>query len=229
MKPEEIGRNRIDPERALVLHYADPAASNALEALFGLDDSLAGILRTTREPMVGQMRLTWWHEALSRLDTDEPPAEPVLQALARHVVGRGVTGARLAGLVEGWEELLEPGHLVDDAITRHAALRGGSLFELAGALVGAAPSDPLRAAGEGWAMADLARHLSDRLAAERVAAQAAAPLAIATRSRWSRPARPLGALAHLARMNLDVPLDRPLPAGAPGRVARLAWHRLTGR
>ncbi|MFA6115005.1 MAG: squalene/phytoene synthase family protein [Sphingomonas sp.] len=222
---EERGR---DPERGLALAYAPRATLPAISALFALDDSLASVLRTTREPMVGQMRLTWWHEALTRLDTAPPPAEPVLQALALHVVPNGVSGARLAWMIEGWEELLEP-ELNDDAVARHAARRGGKLFEMAGLLLGATQTDPLTAAGEGWALADLARHLSDRALAARVLARAAAPIARATRVRWSRAARPLGALAHIARLNLAVPLDQPVPAGAPGRVARLLLHRLTGR
>src|SRR4051812_35867714 len=115
-----------DPERGLALSYAPHAALPGLAALFALDDSLGSILRTTRAPMVGQMRLTWWHEALTRLDTAPPPAEPVLQALARDVVPHGVSGARLAWMIEGWEELLEP-ELSDDAIARHAARRGGKL------------------------------------------------------------------------------------------------------
>jgi phytoene synthase len=199
-----------------------------VSALFALDESLARILRTTREPMVGQMRLTWWHEALNRLDTAPPPAEPVLQALAREVVPRGVAGARLAAMIDGWEELLEA-EIDGDAIGRHAAGRGGRLFEIAGELLGAAPTDPLASAGSGWALADLARHLSDPPAAERALALAAPPLTQASAARWSRAARPLGALAHIARMNLSVPLDQPLPIGAPGRVARLLLHRLTGR
>ena len=217
-----------DPERALALGYAPPAALSGMEALFALDDSLASILRTTREPMVGQMRLTWWHEALTGLDSAPPPAEPVLQALALHVVPQGVSGTRLAWMVEGWEELIEP-ELGDDAIARHAARRGGKLFEMAGVLLGAVETDPLVAAGEGWALADLARHLSDRTTADHVLARAVAPLAQATRRKWSRQARPLGALAHLARLNLAVPFDQPVPTGAPRRVARLLLHRLTGR
>ena len=218
----------IDPERSLAMSYSPQSRRRALAALFALDDSLAAILRTTREPMVGQMRLTWWHEALTRLDTASPPAEPVLQALARDVVPNGVSGARLAWMIEGWEELLEP-ELDDEAIARHAARRGGKLFEMAGLLLGAAETDPLIAAGEGWALADLARHLSDRATADHVLARAAPPLAQATRRTWSRQARPLGALAHIARLNLDIPFDQPIPTGAPRRVARLLLHRLTGR
>lgn len=218
-----------DSEWELALHYAPRAAVPGMVALFGLDALLAQILRTTREPMVGQMRLTWWHEALTRLDNAPPPAEPILQALARDVIPHGITGERLASMIEGWEELLEAPPLGDEAIARHAALRGGTLFEMAGVLLGARASDPLAAAGEGWALADLARHLRDRPNAERALARAAAPLAQARRRHWSRQARLLGALAHLARLNLAVPLDQPVPAGAPHRVARILLHRITGR
>ncbi|RYD27134.1 MAG: hypothetical protein EOP89_05470, partial [Lysobacteraceae bacterium] len=54
----------------------------AVEAVLALDRALGQILRTTREPMIGQMRLTWWHGALSDLDDKAPPAQPVLQGLA---------------------------------------------------------------------------------------------------------------------------------------------------
>lgn len=218
-----------DPEFELALHYAPPFASGAVRALFALDAALAGILRTTREPIVGQMRLTWWHEALTRLDSAPPPAEPVLQALAQHVLPHGISGARLAGMIDGWEALLDAEALEDAAIARYADARGGALFAMAGEVLGARDSDPVVPAGRGWALADLARHLSDRSVAARVLELATAPLAEAGRARWSRAARPLGALARIARMNLAVPLDTPLPIGAPRRVARLLLHRLWGR
>ena len=67
-----------DPERALALSYAPGAARDGMAALFALDDQLAGVVRTTRDPMVGQLRLTWWHEALAALDTAPPPAQAVV-------------------------------------------------------------------------------------------------------------------------------------------------------
>ncbi|MEO8374380.1 MAG: squalene/phytoene synthase family protein [Sphingomonas bacterium] len=218
-----------DPESQLALHYAPAFASGAIHALFALDAALAQVLRTTREPMVGQMRLTWWHEALTRLDSAPPAAEPVLQALAQHVLPHGISGARLAGLIDGWEELLDGETPDDAAIIRHADARGGALFAIAGEVLGARDTDPVVQAGRGWALADLGRHLSDRSVAERVLALAAASLAQAGQVRWSRPARPLGALAQIARMNLTVSLDQPLPIGAPRRVGRLLLHRLWGR
>ncbi len=216
-----------DPERALILAYAPPVSRAALAALLALDDALALLLRTTSQPAVGQLRLAWWREALAKLDTAPAPAEPVLRGLAAEVLPRGVTGASLVPIVHGWEVLVEEESLDGLALARFAAGRG-SLFVAAGAALGAS-GDPLAVAGEGWALADLARHLGDGDEASAARAASQPRFAEALAARWSRNGRALGALAHRARMDLDVPADMPLPIGAPKRVARLLWHRLSGR
>lgn len=218
----------VDPERALALAYAPKRWQGGLAALLALDATLGQILRTTREPLVGQMRLTWWHEALVALDHAPPPAQPVLQALAAEVVPHGVTGAMLAGMVDGWEVLLDPDPLTRLALENYAKARGGTVFALAGRLLGASGQDPVLLAGQGWALADLARHSRDT-AALLPGEMAAAALAEAMRQRWSPAARALGALAHIARMDMALPPTVPAPVGAPRRVIRLAWHRFTGR
>ncbi|MFC3580217.1 squalene/phytoene synthase family protein [Sphingomonas hylomeconis] len=217
-----------DPERALALSYARADVRAGVAALFALDDLLGRILRTTREPMIGQMRLTWWHEALGKLDAEDAPAEPVLQALARHVLPRGVSGTRLAGMIDAWEVLLD-GEAPDAGVLDAFAQRGVILFGAAGTVLGAVPGDPVAPAGRGWALADLARHVSDAAVAARARGLAAAPLEAATAVRWSRGARTLGALAHLARLDLAAPAGAPIRPAAPARVWRLLRHRLTGR
>ncbi|MGA1797304.1 squalene/phytoene synthase family protein [Sphingomonas sp. 4RDLI-65] len=210
-------------ERRLALRYAPSAAYPALEALFALDDTLAAILRTTREPLVGQMRLTWWYEALGRLDEAPAPAEPVLAALQALVLPGGVTGTMLASLTDGWEALLEP-VLGDAAIDTFARDRGGRLFEFAGMLLGVA--DPrIAMAGKGWALADLSQRLSDADARTSAATRGATLLDDALRGRWPQHARALGAMALAARFDVAVPLT---PPGSPKRVGRLLLHRLTG-
>lgn len=166
------------------------------------------------------MRLAWWREALQRLDTAPPPGEPVLQALAAAVLPHGVTGAALSEMVDGWEPLL--GNLALPAIGDHARLRGRALFETAGRLVAAAPGDPIAAAGEGWALVDLADNLSDAGLATAARDQAAAALGSIMGPRWSRNGRALGALALIARARLG----GAMPATF---VFRLARFRLTGR
>jgi len=207
------------PERALALGYAPQGARGGVAALFALDATLAHITRTTRDPLVAQMRLTWWYEALVALDTAAPPAQPILRALAAEVLPRGVTGAALAGMVDGWEALLD----AEIELSPHAAARGATLFAAAGTGLGL--SRDLSRVGEGWALADLALTSPDAALAARARTEAVPLLDAAMRARWPGEGRALGALALVARMDLA----GTSPPGAPQRVARLAWHRLTGR
>ncbi len=208
-----------DPLRDLALGYAPPGRRAGLDALFALDGALGQVLRTTREPMVGQMRLAWWREALAALDYAPAPAEPVLQALAADVLPGGVGGRELALLVDGWEPLL--GELDQKAMEQHARWRGTHLFELAGRVLGTGQDDPLADAGRAWALDDLARHLGDPMLATLARDRSVEPGERATGTRWSRAGRPLGALAIIARRGLG-------PEGAL-LVLRLAWFRLSGR
>lgn len=209
-----------DPLRDLAFSYAPKQARAGLEALFALDDALGQVLRTTREPMVGQMRLAWWREALVALDDAPPPGEPVLQGLAAHVLPAGISGEELARMIEGWEVLL--GEF--DAMTpgAHATLRGAILFRLAGRVLRVSPDDPVREAGEIWALADLSRHLNDAAVVATVRAELKTLTATPSRTRWSRNGRALGALAL-------IPQGDASGTGAKAMVFRLLRHRLTGR
>lgn len=208
------------PERALALAAAPARHRAGLAALLALDDRLGAILRTTREPLVGQMRLTWWHEALVALDTAPAPAEPVLAAVAAEVLPGGVPGERLARQVDGWEALLEEEVPGEAAMLGFARGRGGELFGAAAALLGATDAGIARA-GEGWALADLSMNLSHPDAAARARTLAGERLAGLFVPRWSRAARPLGVLALLAEADLA-------GRSGPARAARLVRHRLTG-
>ncbi|MDG2532828.1 hypothetical protein P6144_04155 [Sphingomonas sp. HITSZ_GF] len=213
-----------DPERNLILAYAPAQGRAGLAALLALDDALAKLLRTTREPALGQMRLAWWREALEKLDHAPAPAEPVLKGLEAEVLRHGVTGASLVQIVHGWEVMVEEEELNPEAMRRFGEGRG-QLFAAAGVLLGST-GDPLAAAGQGWALADLAGNL-EADAERAMARDLASPLlGVALAARWSRGGRALGALAHLARLDLS---DDAKSAGAPSRVGRLLWHRLTGR
>jgi len=198
------------PDRALALGYAQ-TGQEVLHALFALDVTLARITLGTREPLVAQMRLTWWHDALQ---APQPPAHPILRAL------REVDGTRAAAMTDGWQQLLDTPD--DDALAAFASGRG-ELFALAAAAIGA--TDAVEAAGRGWALADLAGITADRELAARARATATPLLEHAAGQRWSEAGRALGGLVHLARRDLAAGAGE---AGAR-RVARLAWYRLTGR
>jgi phytoene synthase len=211
---------RVDPLHDLALSYAPRGKLAGVKALFSLDAALGQVLRTTSEPMVGQMRLAWWREALTRLDVTPSPAEPVLESLARDALPLGATGTALSRMADGWETLL--GDIDDDALTSYANDRGAILFEQAGTVIGAGSGDPLALAGRGWALADLAGNVGDAEVADRARRMANEAFGDVTGKRWSRQGRVLGALALAARLALEGP-------PRPWWVARFAWHRISGR
>lgn len=216
-----------NPEQRLALSYAPRAARSGLAALWALDARLGGLLRHSSDPMVAQLRLTWWHEALTALDKKPPPAEPLLAALAADLLPRGVRGARLAGMIDGWEALLDADPLDDARLEAYAVARGAVLFELAGVVCGAA-TPALTDAGAGWALADLSRHVRDREVAATARQRGRDRLDRAFAVRWPASLRALGALAALARRDV-MQADAVEPIGSPARIATMLRHRITGR
>ncbi len=208
----------LDPDRQLALAYVPAPARPGIEALWRLDASLAAILATGTQPLISQMRLAWWREALERLDHAPPPAEPVLQALARHVLPT-VSGAELAAMEEGWLILLSGEALTGEELALYAALRGGLLFTYSARLLGD-PGFPARPAGELWALADLARH-SRRVGEVKTRSPG-------SKMKWPRKLRPLGMLAMLARRDLERSGRQQEKQGSPARMLRMIRHRISG-
>lgn len=212
-----------DPDRFLASAHSPASARAGVAALFVLDLAFGHVLATTREPMLGEMRLAWWREALEMLERAAAPAEPVLTALAAHVLPAGIGGDELAAMEEGWLALLDA-QLDRAALTNHARRRGAALFALIARRLGVADiDDDLRIAGEGWAFADLSRRLGDPAVSALARDEARARLAEWRIPRQAGAARPLLALAALARRDIAGPsAGRP---GSPARQLRYLWHR----
>ena len=215
-----------DPELALALAYAPSAVRPALEALWALDAQFGHVVRSTTEPMIGEIRLTWWHDALLALGNGPAPDEPLLQRV-KACLGEADLPA-LAGMAEGWSELLEAMPLGDQALESHAERRGGALFRQAAILLGGEAHD-VSAAGRGWALVDFAFRCSDRATAARALAMARAALEPAMALRWPKAARPLGILAHIALRDAKAGCEVPRRQGSPARQLRAIRHLLTGR
>jgi phytoene synthase len=215
----------LDPDRALALAYVPAARRAAVEALWRLDAALSSVLSTGREPMISQIRLAWWREALEKLDRERAPAEPVLKALAEHVIPAGISGAELSAMEAAWTMLLSPEPLGAADLALYASARGGLLFRYSARLLGdPEPASAVEAGGGAWALVDLARHSMDAADSEVAvrAARAVEPW------RWPSRLRPLGMLAALARRDAEPARPRWEPQGSPGRMARMLRHRLTG-
>lgn len=214
----------LDHDRRLALTYVPAARRVAVASLWHLDAALGAVVSGGKEPMISRIKLAWWREALEKLDHDPAPAEPTLHAVADHLLPKGLAGAQLAQMEEGWAVLLNEDALNEDELQTYARSRGGTLFKLTARLLGA-DTDPNQIRdGERWALADLARHSGEPDAG---AALAAAQLLVGA-DKWPSRLRPLGMLAGLARRDIMQGNHRE-PQGAPRRMLYMLRHRLTGR
>lgn len=174
------------------------------------------MVRSSTQPALAAIRLAWWREALERLDRNPPPPEPKLQAAATELLPRGVTGAMLAELEDGWATLLD-----EEPEVERVGERGVKLFAIGAALLGS-QDQGLEAAGRLFAQEQVARQ---RLMPMHHPIEEIHMLA---GYRFPRRLRPLTALARLAARDV-----KQAPAfeseATPGRAAALLSHRLFGR
>jgi phytoene synthase len=204
----------LAPEAELALAWSLPKVRPALSIALQLDRRLARIVSRTSEPVLGQMRLTWWREALSKPPTERPLGDPVLEAIGEHWAGRE---AALIQMVDGWEVLVTAELLGYEEAKVFAAERGAFFAALAGREDGAA-GERLAAAGFRWALADAATAVSD---AEERAILIATGLACANaRGAFPRGLRGLAVLEALALRALRRG-GRPLMEGRGAPLAAL--------
>jgi 15-cis-phytoene synthase len=188
---------------------------------------MADVVRTTREPMLGPIRLAWWRERLEALDEGgTAPAEPRLQKVERELLPHGISGRDVAALEGGWLRLLDPLPWTMET-SETVWLRGNLLFGLGARVLGGG-SEQIQAAGGLWALVDAARHCSDELSRAMLLSQARSFAKSLAPVRFSPKLRPLSMLAALAARDCrrGEPFER---EGAPGRIAAMLRHRLTGR
>src|SRR5215210_659827 len=217
----------LSPDKKLAFAYLPARHRAAIEALFAIDAAMGDVVRTTSEPMVGQIRLAWWRERLEELDSAmDAPAEPRLQAVQKELIPRGVAARDLAGLERGWVRLFDP--FPWDVGTAEAIwFRGRLLFAL-GAQLLARTDDAIESAGGIWALVDAARHCSDGESRSMLIAQARTFAKGLGGTRFPASLRPLSMLAALAIR--DAFRSEPFEAeGTPARAAAMLAHRVSGR
>ena len=210
----------------LALHYIPRPQRQLVADLFALDAALGNVVRTTREPMVGRIRLAWWRERLQEIDQGIVPAEPKLEAIARLVAATRLTGALLAELADRWEPLLDDFPWRGDTIGAVAG-RGASLFGFVSIVLGGDRPDIARLAGSLWSLVDVAKHCTDAESRFLLVDVARGRLGD-FRGSVDVSLRPLTMLGLLANRDIER-WPEVEPEATPGRAWVLLRHKLTGK
>lgn len=214
----------------LALLYMPRPQRGLVADFFALDKVLGQVLQTTREPMVGQMRLAWWRERLNDIDRGDVQAEPHLEGAARLVAATGMSGKMLADeLVDRWEAiLLAPSY--DDDFVGPVAGRGAALFGQSALILGASGMVEAKMAmdaGSLWTMMDFARHCRDADMLD-IILDVARDKANALAGPAEPAIRPLTMLGLLAKRDLARWPAREEQA-TPARAWAMIGHKLTGK
>ncbi|MEZ5708740.1 MAG: hypothetical protein R3E02_05045 [Blastomonas sp.] len=205
---------QLSPLDRLILAYARAQDRPIFAAVFALDAQLAAIVRDSREPVLGQMRLQWWHDVISMPAGRRPRGNPLVNALGK-LDGAGSLTERLLPMVDGWEELLVAETLDGEMIAGFAMKRGATMFAFLADSLGE-PLD-LAAAGRAWAQWDLARNISEPVVSAEIFGRLAQdPIAMKCLS-LPRRLRPLSIRMRLMQIDIlrretDRPLMRPVTA-----------------
>ena len=216
----------LEPLQRLIVAYARSADRNRYALLFALDARLADVVRSTSEILIGQMRLTWWRDILTKPAAERPGGEPLVEQITL-LEDRGESLAPLLGLLDGWEVMLDDFPWDDRQFHNYATARGYGFFKFG--LRGAKSLTEGQAElARAWALWDFARHCSD--AGMRLSAfdRCIETLKSEPRGDFDRSGRPLSILCKL--MMRDV-RKRQLAADlySPASAARIIWHGIAGR
>ena len=207
---------RVDPDRWLSSRLiGDPQARADAVAIYAYDHELARAPRVASNPLLGEIRLTWWREVLD--ETFEGRAvrrHPTAQALAAAVRRSGLPRAPLEAMIDARYRELEDAPLSRDEAAAWAHGTAGEAARLvAHILGGGTDGGRAQAGGAAWALAR--RPDADHAQVADLLAQAKG-LAVA--------AFPAVAHASLARA-----YSRGRAGSDLSKRARITWAARTGR
>ena len=108
---------RLDHDRFLCALFAPEAEREDLFYLYAFNQEVARICETVSEPLIGQMRLQWWRDAVDAIYAGDAPRHHVALGLAEAVRRHDLTRAYFHRLIDA-----RAGDLDDDAPPDTAAL-----------------------------------------------------------------------------------------------------------
>jgi phytoene synthase len=217
---------RADYDRYLTALFAPAAARERLFALYAFNHEIAKVRETVSEPMLGQIRLQWWRDAVDGIYAGAPRTHMVVEALAQAVDAAPPARADFEALIDAREFDLSgraPATLAE--LETYAEGSASHLLYLAAAMLGArgqATRDALRPLGIAWALTGLIRAIPfhARVRRQYIPADVAAAAGLDEAALFAlKPGEPLrraaGVIADAAERHLAA-----AAAHAPERAAR---------
>jgi 15-cis-phytoene synthase len=191
----------LSPPVRLAIAYAPQRAKAAFALLLRFDARFAGIIANASEPLIAQMKIAWWRDAIMASVGARPKGEPLLSSLFE--LDDPAINQAIVRLADAWESLVGEDQWPAATVDSFAQMRGQAVFQAYATLSGQLELPAELAAR--WAADDLRQRFGDTVK-EIARANVSLPK--------DRIFRPMTILAMSVR-------------GVSG--PRLIWHALTGR
>ncbi|PCI46057.1 MAG: hypothetical protein COB49_09310 [Alphaproteobacteria bacterium] len=151
--------NRFDHDRYLTILYAPEQKRDALFALYAFNYEISRIREVVSEPMLGEIRLQWWREAIADIYQGNCRSHEVMPSLAAAVAENELPQDLLMAVIEGRAQDLYDENPDDmPALEDYLSLTAGNLSCLAVHILGQRDIDDLaRKLGIAWGYVGLIR------------------------------------------------------------------------
>lgn len=208
-----------DKDRYLATLFAPADVRPALFALYAFDLETAHVALRVREPLAGEIRLQWWHDALSGQTPEQTSGNPVAAAFLQTLQRYGLPLDQALTLIDArrtrlYEEPLAGLDVLEDFARRTA----GVVFSLAARILngGNGDADADRVAGAAALATIIDAEAGTHHYADNVLGAARDSLAQARGLIGSVPDRILPAFLPLALVNARLALmQRKAPSDIP--------------
>ena len=152
---------RHDYDRYLCALFAPRDRRTDLIALFAFNLELARLRERVSAPILGQIRLTWWHETIEGVFDGRPRQHPIAQSLARLVSDYGLTRRMIEEMIHSRiKEFDENGFANIHELESFAEQTSGALHQIGLEILGVEQPEAIQAArhvGLAWALVGFCR------------------------------------------------------------------------
>ncbi|HEY1836658.1 MAG TPA: phytoene/squalene synthase family protein [Rhizomicrobium sp.] len=147
-----------DPDRYIAALFAPAQRRAHLFALYALNHELGHIAEVVRQPMMAEIRLQWWRDALVEARAGKPRGHEVLQGIAKAFAAAEIPQDALDAMIDA--RALDSGaQMFADmaALEAYADATSGNLMRIAARILGQPADDAAREAGIAYALTGILR------------------------------------------------------------------------
>ncbi|WP_169568859.1 squalene/phytoene synthase family protein [Sneathiella limimaris] len=153
---------QYDYDRWLGCLFTDPSKRDQVMTLLAFNSEIARVRETVSEPMLGDIRLQWWREALEEIQKGQVRAHPVVQALAELNRVSPIDFHLMQEMIDMRSRDLDPAPIASEGeLIVYADATGGNLHHLIyNALGGSGGSNEVEAvvrSGRAYALSGILR------------------------------------------------------------------------